>query len=396
MIKKNHIPYGKQSISEDDIAAVNDVLRSDFITQGPIAKEFESTLAKTVNAKHAISTNSATSALHISCLALGLQKGDILWTSTNTFVASANCALYCDADIDFVDIEIETGLISINLLEQKLIKARKENKLPKVIIPVHFAGTSCQMKEIYKLSKEYKFSIIEDASHAIGGSYNDELIGNCRYSDITVFSFHPVKIITTGEGGMITTNNSRLANKLEKLRSHGITKDRSDFVGENIFSWTYEQQDLGFNYRMCDLNAALGLSQLKRIKTIIKERNYLLSKYKLILKDLPITFLEIPNNIISSVHLAIILLDPEIAKYHSLLFDLMRSSNIGVQLHYIPVHHQPYYKSIGFYEGQFSVSEDYACRAITLPLFPGLTSSEQEYVCYELRIHLNEIISKKA
>ncbi len=392
MNQDKFIPYSKQIISEEDIKEVNKVLRSPLITQGPISKEFESRLADVASAKYAISTNSATSALHISCLALGLEKGDILWTSPNTFVASANCALYCDASIDFVDIDISTGLISIHLLEEKLRKAKKEKKIPKIIVPVHFAGTSCAMKEIFRLSKEYGFSIIEDASHALGGSYNRDPVGSCKYSDITIFSFHPVKMITTGEGGMITTNDLKLAKRLEKLKSHGITKNKSEFIGSKIFSWTYEQQDLGFNYRMSDINAALGLSQLKRIRNIVKERNNLLSNYKSLLSTLPITFLEIPKDVISSVHLAVILLEPQLAIHHSVIFDLMRKSNIGVQLHYIPVHTQPYYQSIGFKEGQFPASEDYSSRAFSLPLFPGLTFSQQEYIYNQLKINFKKVM----
>ncbi len=388
MTRDGYIPYGKQNIHDDDIKAVIDVLKSTYITQGPITEEFEKRLAAKVNSKFAISTNSATSALHISCLALGLKKGDKLWTTPNTFVASANCGLYCGADIDFVDIDINTGLICIEHLKEKLIFADKKGNLPKIIIPVHFSGTSCEMRELKKLKEKYGFSIIEDGSHSIGGSYHSYPVGCCKFSDITVFSFHPVKIITTGEGGMITTNNENLSLRLRTLRSHGIIKDQNKFISKNKFSWSYEQQLLGFNYRMSDINAALGMSQLKRLEKIVKERNKIFSNYKKTLRDLPLKLLEIPENVTSSVHLAVVLLNEEMKNKHEKIFNLMRSSKIGVQLHYIPVHTQPFFKELGFNENDYPVSLNYSKRAMSLPLYIGLSDADQEYVSNILRKHI--------
>ena len=319
---------------------------------------------------------------------MGLKNGDNLWTTPNTFVASANCGLYCGANIDFVDIDIKTGLISIEHLKEKLIFADKKGELPKIIVPVHFSGTSCEMKELKRLKEKYGFSIIEDGSHSIGGSYYSYPVGSCEYSDITVFSFHPVKIITTGEGGMITTNNENLSVKLRTLRSHGITKDQNKFISKNKFSWSYEQQLLGFNYRMSDINAALGISQLERLENIVKERNKLFSNYKNLLKNLPLKLLEIPENITSSVHLSVILLNEEIKNQHEKIFNLMRSSNIGVQLHYIPVHTQPFFRELGFKENDYPVSLNYSKRAISIPLFNGLSDTDQEYVSDTLRKHI--------
>ena len=381
----NFIPYGKHNISKADIAAVISVLKSNFITQGPLIEEFENEVARKTFSKYGISTNSATSALHIACLALGLKRGDTLWTSSNSFVASSNCALYCGANVDFVDIDISTGLMSIDSLKEKLESAEKNNKLPKIVIPVHFAGSSCDMKEIYALSKKFGFLIIEDASHAIGGKYHKRPIGSCKYSDITVFSFHPVKIITTGEGGMATTNNQKIASKLKDLRSHGITKDTSRYVGGKNHPWTYEQQDLGFNYRMCDINAALGKSQLKRLDKIVDERNFLFQKYKSLLENLPLNLLDIPENVYSSLHLSVVLLDENIALHHEEIFNLMRSSKIGVQLHYIPIHTQPFYKSMGFKDSDLPNTINYSKRAISIPLFVGLTNRQQKYICTSLR-----------
>ncbi len=383
--KKEIIPYSQQKITRSDINSVISVLKSKFITQGPVVEDFENEIAKKTSSKYAISTNSATSALHISCLALGLKSGDILWTSPNTFVASSNCALYCGATIDFVDINISTGLMSISCLKEKLKAAEKMNTLPKIVIPVHFSGASCNMKEIYKLSKKYGFNVIEDASHAIGGSYNGRPVGCNKYSDITVFSFHPVKIITTGEGGMATTNNQKIATKLKDLRSHGITKDKNRFLSTENYLWSYEQQDLGFNYRMSDINASLGKNQLRRLDKIVNERNLLFTKYKSLLENLPLHLLEIPKDVYSSIHLAVILLDKNFSKHHEKIFNLMRNAKIGVQLHYIPIHTQPYYKSIGFNDDDFPNAVEYSKRAISIPLYFGLTFKEQKYVCSSLR-----------
>ena len=374
------IPYGKHSISEDDIQAVINVLRSDFLTQGPVVPAFEQSVANQVGASHAVAVNSATSALHVACLALGLSKGDRLWTTPITFVASANCARYCGADVDFVDIQPSTGLMCTAALREKLRQAEITNMLPKIVVPVHLAGTSCDMFEINKLADDYGFSIVEDASHAIGGIYQGHKVGSCFKSSICIFSFHPVKIITTGEGGVATTNSSELAQRMKDLRSHGITKDLPRFLESSPSPWHYEQQDLGFNYRMTDIQASLGLSQLKRLDLIVKERNQLFENYRDLLIDLPCDLLTIPQGIISSVHLAIIKLQDVTAEQHETIFRRLRGSGIGVQLHYTPVHLQPYYRALGFSSGLFPESEAYAKCAISLPLFPGLERKEQETI----------------
>ena len=295
-----YIPYSCQEIDQSDINSVIRVLKSDYLTQGPLLQQFESAIASKVQAKFSVAVNSATSALHLACMALSLKRSDWIWTSSTSFVASANCALYCGAKVDFVDINPSTGLMSTEYLENKLITAKKENKLPKILIVVHLAGTSCEMESINKLSKKYGFYIIEDASHALGGKYNGNYVGSCEYSSITVFSFHPVKIITTGEGGCLTTNDKKLAEKLFDLRSHGITKDPSRFIDKDSSPWHYEQQGLGFNYRMTDIQAALGLSQLKKLDNFVQKRNFLLNEYKKLVRDLPINFLSIPPNVYSN------------------------------------------------------------------------------------------------
>ncbi len=373
----NFIPYGRHFISDDDINEVLKVLNGKLITQGEFVPKFENKVAKKVNAKHGIAVNSATSALHLACLALDVGVGDIVWTSPISFVASANCALYCGANVDFVDIDVVTGLIDIKKLEIKLANAEKNNSLPKVLIPVHLAGSSCDMNKIYSLSKKYSFSIIEDASHAIGGKYENQSVGNCKYSAITVFSFHPVKIITTGEGGLLTTNKNDLAEKIRMLRSHGIVRDKNKFQYSTEGSWKYEQQLLGFNYRMTDLQAALGLSQLNRLDEIVLERNRQLKFYYEILKDLPLTHLIIPENVISSVHLAVIRLKKISTQYYLDVFEGMRSEGIGVQLHYIPIYKQPYFSKFNFQEKNFPGSEEYSSTAISIPIFPGLKEKEQ-------------------
>ncbi len=373
----NFIPYGRHFISDDDINEVLKVLNGKLITQGEFVPKFENKVAKKVNAKHGIAVNSATSALHLACLALDVGVGDIVWTSPISFVASANCALYCGANVDFVDIDAVTGLIDIKKLEIKLANAEKNNSLPKVLIPVHLAGSSCDMNKIYSLSKKYSFSIIEDASHAIGGKYENQSVGNCKYSAITVFSFHPVKIITTGEGGLLTTNKNDLAEKIRMLRSHGIVRDKNKFQYSTEGSWKYEQQLLGFNYRMTDLQAALGLSQLNRLDEIVIERNRQLKFYYEILKDLPLTHLIIPENVVSSVHLAVIKLKKVSPQYYLDVFEGMRSEGIGVQLHYIPIYKQPYFSKFNFEEKNFPGSEEYSSTAISIPIFPGLKEKEQ-------------------
>lgn len=373
------LPYGRQYITDEDVDAVVKVLKSSFLTQGPKVSEFEDVIRSIVQAQHAIAVNSATSALHVACLALDLGPKEILWTTPITFVASANCALYCGAEVDFVDVEPDTGLMCTICLEEKLKAAKKLNKLPKVVVPVHLTGTSCDMKKIYQLSVEYGFSIIEDASHAIGGSYYGEPVGSCKYSHICVFSFHPVKIITTGEGGAATTNSVKLADKMRRLRSHGITKDPSQFLQTDPPPWVYEQQDLGFNYRMTDFQAALGISQLRQLSENIKTRNKKLFFYRKLISDwqLPLTLTKIPSNTVSAVHLAIVQLQGNLKAKRRFIFERLREQQIGVQVHYMPVHLQPYYQQQGFVAGQYPKAEEFADGIISIPLFPQLSDQDQ-------------------
>ncbi len=374
------IPYGRQTINEADIAAVEAVLRGPYLTQGQSVPSFEMAVATRVEARHAVAVNSATSALHLACLALGLGPKDWLWTTPITFVASANCGRYCGAQVDFVDIDPETGLMSVEALQQKLELASEAGTLPKILVPVHLCGTSCDMASIGALAKRYGVAVLEDASHAIGGYYKGEPVGNCRYSAISVFSFHPVKIITTGEGGLATTNDPQLAQRMADLRSHGITKDTARFEGPAPGPWSYEQQWLGFNYRLTDLQAALGLSQLERLEPLVAERQRLLEVYRQKLAPLPVRLLEIPADVRSALHLAVIRLDNPDPEHHRHVFEGLRAAGIGVQLHYTPVHLQPYYRRLGFAKGDFPEAEGYAGNAITLPLYPGLTDQEQERV----------------
>lgn len=374
------LPYGRQTITEADVAAVVEVLRSPCLTQGPAVPAFEQAVAASVGAGYGVAVNSATSALHLACLALGLRPGDRLWTSPITFVASANCARYCGADVDFVDIEPATGLMSVAALAAKLEQAERDGTLPKVLVPVHLCGTSCAMQPIAALADRYGFAVLEDASHAIGGRYQGEPVGNCRHSAISVFSFHPVKIITTGEGGLATTNDPHLAQRMADLRSHGITKDAQRFERPAPGPWSYEQQDLGFNYRITDLQAALGLSQLHRLNTIVVERQRLLEQYRQPLAGLPLQLLEIPQDVSSSLHLAVIRLADPSPDHHRRVFEGLRAAGIGVQLHYTPVHLQPYYRRLGFREGDFPEAEAYASNAISLPLYPGLEDGDQQRV----------------
>jgi len=378
------LPYGRQTITEADIAAVANVLRSPHLTQGPTVTSFEQAVSDRVGAGHGVAVNSATSALHISCLALGLGPGDHLWTTPITFVASANCGRYCGAEVDFVDIEPSTGLMSLKALENKLKKASEGNYLPKVLVPVHLCGTSCAMEPIASLAGQYGVSVLEDASHAIGGCYQDKPVGDCRYSAITVFSFHPVKIITTAEGGLATTNDPKLAQRMEDLRSHGITKEEGKFERPSAGPWSYEQQHLGFNYRMTDVQAALGLSQLQRLDTIVEERCNLLEKYRMLLAGLPLRLLDIPLDVRSALHLAVIRLDDPSPAHHRRVFEGLRAAGIGVQLHYTPVHLQPYYRRLGYQEGDFPQAEAYASNAISLPLYPGLQDADLQRVAHIL------------
>ncbi len=376
------IPYGRQDIIQEDIDAVVDVLRSDFLTQGPQVPLFENAIKTAVNAKYAFAMNSATSALHVACLALGVGKGDVVWTTPITFVASANCVLYCGADIDFVDIDPDTYNLCPKLLEEKLSAAKRNNQLlPKVVIPVHLSGQSCQIDKIHALSAEYGFAIIEDASHAIGGRYEDNPIGNCEYSDITVFSFHPVKIVTTGEGGALTTNDTAIAQKVDLLRSHGITRNEKLMTEPSHGSWYYQQVDLGFNYRMTDIQAALGISQMSRLHDFISKRNKLAARYDNLLQDMPVSTPFQIRNSLSSRHLYVIRLKlNEISLSHKEVFDQLRENGVGVNLHYIPVHLHPYYKNLGFSEGQYRNAESYYSDAISIPLFHAMAFDQQDKV----------------
>ena len=384
------MPYGRQTISEADIAAVEAVLRSPFLTQGPAVPAFEQALAQRVGAGEAVAVNSATSALHIACVALGLRPGGRLWTTPVTFVASANCGRYCGAEVDFVDIEPSTGLMCPEALERKLQQAAADNRLPDVIVPVHLTGTSCAMEAIAALVRPYGIKILEDASHAVGGSYNNAPVGSCPYSDAAVFSFHPVKIITSGEGGAVCCNDPALAGRLRQLRSHGITKDPQQFQQKPPGPWAYEQQELGFNYRLTDLQAALGLSQLERLEAIVSERNRLHQRYQEALQALPVELLAIPGECRSALHLAVIRLQGNNAEQHRQVFVGLREAGIGVQLHYTPVHLQPYYRNLGFQAGDYPESEAYGRSAISLPLFPGLQEQEQQRVVRTLEKLLRE------
>lgn len=385
------IPYGRQDISQQDIDAVVEVLQSDFLTQGPKVPAFEQTVAKHVGAAHALAVNSATSALHIACMALGLGQGDWLWTTPNTFVASANCGLYCGAQVDFVDIDPVTYNLCPKELEKKLIAAEKTGKLPKVVVPVHFSGQPCDMQAIHQLAQTYGFKIIEDASHAIGGKYKDEFIGNCRYSNITVFSFHPVKIITTAEGGLALTNDDALAEKLNLYRSHGVTRDTSLMTHEPDGPWYYQQVALGFNYRMTELQAALGISQMQRLDEFVAQRHRLAERYNKLLADLPLTLPWQHPDSYSGLHLYVTRLQlDKINKSHRQVFEELRDAGIGVNLHYIPVHMQPYYQDMGFKKGDFPEAERYYNEAISLPMFSTMTEQQQEEVIAVLSKVLND------
>ena len=363
-MSKQNIPYSKQNIIKKDIDLVNNVLKSEYLTSGPLIQRFEKKISRKVNSKFAVAVNSATSALHISCLALGLKKKDIVWTSSITFVASANCAKYCGAKIEFLDINDDTFNLDVDKLEQKLRFSKKTNTLPKVLIPVHLGGNPCDMKKIYFLSKKYKFKIIEDASHALGGKINNSKIGSCKYSNLTVFSFHPVKMITTAEGGVVTTNDKILANKLKKFREHGIEREKKNFVFKQNLETYYEQQVLGYNYRMSDLNASLGISQLDRLKHFVKKRNFIANYYKNNLKNLPITFQKINKNNICSYHLVIIRVRKNL---RNKLFNHLRNKNIKVNVHYIPVFFHPYYYKKKYLINKSSIN--YYETAISLPAF---------------------------
>lgn len=375
------IPYGRQDIIQDDIDAVVKVLQSDFLTQGPMVPRFEQSVAEHVGVRHALAVNSATSALHIACLALGLGPGDWLWTTPITFVASANCALYCGAQVDFVDIDPVTYNLCSKALAAKLEIAEAEGRIPKIVVPVHLCGQPCDMKAIHELAQRYGFKVVEDASHAIGGKYRDEFIGSCEFSDIAVFSFHPVKIVTTAEGGMVMTNDDKLAAQMALLRSHGITRDPSLMTREADGPWYYQQIELGLNYRMTELQAALGVSQMVRLDSYIERRHALARRYDEKLKNLPlVTPWQHPDSY-SGLHLYVIRLELEkISKSHREVFESLREQGIGVNLHYIPVHTQPYYARMGFNIGDFPQAEAYYREAISLPMFQTMTLEQQDDV----------------
>ncbi len=379
------IPYGRQSITTEDIEAVVDVLRSDWLTQGPVVPRFEQAVADYCGADRGVAVNSATSALHIACLALGLGAGDWLWTSPITFVASANAGRYCGARVDFVDIDPKTCNMSVEALRTKLEQAERNGTLPKVVMPVHFAGQPCDMPAIAELARHYGFRMIEDASHAIGARYGGTKVGACTHSDITVFSFHPVKIITTGEGGLATTNDSQLARHMERLRSHGITRDPAEMDGEPDGPWYYQQIELGFNYRMTEMQAALGLQQLERLDAYVTRRNELAEQYDNALADLPmITPWQSPDSW-SARHLYPVRIMPEARRTRREVFDGLREQGIGVNVHYIPVYRQPDYQRLGYPLAACPAAETYYSGAVSLPLFPGLTTAQQERVITLLR-----------
>lgn len=385
-----YIPYGKQNIDQADIDSVIEVLKSDWLTQGPSVERFEEAAKLQHRADYGCAVNSATSALHLACLALDVGEGDWLWTSPNSFTASANCGLYCGAKVDFVDIDSNTFNMCAEKLKIKLEEAEKTGKLPKVVIPVHFGGLSCDMQAIDSLSKKYGFSVIEDASHAVGGSYLGNPVGSSAFSDITILSYHPVKIITTGEGGIALTNDSNLAEKMHMLRTHGITRDANKMSNESQGDWYYEQIDLGLNYRMTDIQAALGVSQYARLDKFVESRNRIAARYNEKLIDFPVVTQKVPSSSYSAYHLFVIKLTEEnLVKNRKIIFSKMRDAGIGVNVHYIPIHTHPYYKSLGFNLGDFPESEKYYQSAISIPMFPDLTDESQDFVLKALEQSLN-------
>ena len=382
------IPYGRQQIDANDIAAVVETLQSDFLTQGPKVPAFEYAVARRCEVNFAVAMNSATSALHLACLALGVGPGDLVWTSPISFVASANCARYCGADVDFVDVDASTGLLDVQALQHKLLQAAADNRLPKVLIPVHLAGHSCDMQQIAALCRPFGIRIIEDASHAIGALYQQRPVGCCQYSDICVFSFHPVKIITSAEGGMALCNDARLACTLQSLRSHGITRDVGAMTEPSHGPWYYQQTELGYNYRMTDLQAALGLSQLDRLVQFVHQRIAATVLYQTLLQDLPVELPAPAQDGVSAWHLYIIRLQqPQLRRS---VFEQLRAAGIGVNVHYIPIHTQPYYQQLGFHWGQWPQAEQFYSQIISLPLFAGITPAQQQQVATALRQALEQ------
>ena len=375
------IPYGRQDITEEDVAAVVDVLRSDFITQGPAIPRFEQAAANYCGAAYGVAVNSATSALHVACRALGLGPGDRLWTSPNSFVASANCGLYCGAQVDFVDIDPCTYNMSVEALSAKLSNASRSGTLPKVLVPVHFAGQSCDMQGIRALADSYGFKVLEDASHALGGSYQDQRVGSCSYSDAAVFSFHPVKIITSGEGGLAVTNDPDLAACMSRLRTHGVTREPELLRNESSGPWYYEQIELGWNYRLTDIQAALGYSQVQRLDEYVLRRHELARQYNAWLSKMPVIMPFQDPEAYSAFHLYVIQVDSnKTSVTRGILFDRLRRAGVGVNVHYIPVHTQPYYRNLGFRAGSFPEAERYYAHAISLPLYPKMTDEQQKGV----------------
>ena len=373
------VPYARQSINEDDISAVADVLRSEFLTQGPTVPAFENAIADYCKANYAVAMNSATSALHVACLALGVGPGDFVWTSPISFVASANCAIYCGAQVDFVDIDSKTFNMSVDALATKLAQAKLANKLPKVVIPVHLGGQSCDMATIYSLSQTYGFKIIEDASHAIGGTYRGEPVGSCVFSDVTVLSFHPVKIITSGEGGMALTNDAALAESMTQIRTHGITRDARLYENAPDGPWYYEQINLGFNYRLTDIAAALGLSQFQRINSFVAKRNEIALNYDKLFTDTAITTPIITSDAMSSFHLYIIQL-PLLNSQKQKFFEIARNNSVGLNVHYIPIYRHPYFSKMGFKSNDFPKAEKYYSEAISIPMYADLSFDQQQHV----------------
>ena len=375
------IPYGRQDVDEADVRAVVEVLRSDFLTQGPVVPRFEAAMTTYCGAGHAVATNSATSALHVACLALGVGLGDRVWTSAVTFLASANCARYCGADVDFIDIDPQTCNMSVDDLARRLEQAEQAGKLPKVVIPVHLGGQSCDMAAIHALSQRYGFHIVEDASHAVGGCYRSEPVGSCRYSDVVVFSFHPVKIITTAEGGMALTNHAALARRMRLFASHGMTRDVGEMTKASDGPWYYQQIELGYNYRLTELQAALGLSQMQRLDEFVARRHAIARRYDELLAQMPVTPVVQHPDCYSGLHLYVIRLQLErLRRSHREVFELLRAAGIGVNLHYIPVYLQPYYQRLGFRAGHCPNAENYYSRAISIPMYAQLDAAKQDAV----------------
>lgn len=376
------IPYGRQTISEDDIAAVADVLRSDLITQGPMSDAFEVAVAEYCGAKHAVAVANGTAALHLAVMSMGLGRGGLLWTTPITFVASANCARFVGADVDFVDIDPDTLNISVETLSDKLEAAEKAGRLPDVVVPVHFAGASCDMARIRELADRFSFRVLEDGAHGVGGRYRGDPVGGCRYSDATTFSFHPVKIVTTGEGGLVLTNDDQLADQARLLHTHGVTRDVTKMRGAPDGPWYYQQVALGYNFRITDIQAALGVSQMRRLNEFVARRNEIAAAYLDAFSDLPVRCQTVPSDVLSSYHLFVIEL-----KQHdrSEVYDRLRDLGVGSAVHYIPVHLQPYYRDLGFNPGDFPRAEAYYRNAITLPLYPAMTDADRDTVVAAVR-----------